>query len=251
MSAYSGIHFSISTLRMEVESIGSLAKDFLELESHQVLASWSADLTAIGNQATTSSFPWTISEDRPLRTKKTEGFEPNRRKVKQSVWGELAFIWELGRVSTNKRKEGAHLLCLNGKASTKVKIFTEKEGAKSMVAQWQIEVGSHDSPGWHFHVGLCQESDEGHFPKWLSVPRVPGLLVAPTDALDFLLGELFQEEWKKTVSNDLFPNVELGKAQKSRIQGMSKWHSSELASGNGSAWNRLKRGKPSADIFIS
>lgn len=251
MSAYTGVHFSLPTLKTEVESIGLLAKDFLERESHTVLASWASDLATIGNQATTKLFHWTISEERPLRTKKTEGFEPNSRKVKQSVWGELSFIWEIGRVSTNKKKVEALLLCLNGRASTKVKILTENEGEKSVIAQWQIEVGSHDSPGWHFHVGLCSGSDDGRFPKWLTVPRVPGLLVAPTDALDFLLGELFQDEWKKTVSSDLFQNVELGKAQKTRIQGMSKWHSSELLSGNGSAWNRLKRSRPNAGIFVS
>jgi hypothetical protein len=250
MSAYKGVHFPLASLKTEVESLCVLAKDFLELESHPVLASWVADLTSVGNQPSTKALTWQISGDRPLRTKKTEGFEPNRRKVKQPVWGELTFTWQINRDSTDKKKPESRLLCLNGLASTRVKIFTDEAAGKALIAQWQVEVGSIDSPGWHFHVGLCSENDGGHFPKWLSVPRVPGLLVAPTDALDFLLGELFQDSWKQTVSSDIFQNVELGKAQNSRIQGMSTWHSLESKSGNGSAWNRLKLSKPGVGIFL-
>lgn len=251
MSGYKGVHFSVSSLKAEVESLSLLAKEFLELESHPVLSSWAADLTTVGNQPSTKPVTWQIAEDRPLRTIKTEGFEPKGRRAKQPVWGELTFTWQMNRVSTDKRKPESRLLCLNGLASTKVKIFTEEAGAKMLIAQWQVEVGSSDSPGWHFHVGLCTENDGGHFPKWLSVPRVPGLLVAPTDVLDFLLGELFQNGWKQKVSSDIYQNVELGKAQNCRIQAMSTWHSSESKAGNGSAWTRLKLSKPNAEIFLS
>lgn len=251
MSDYCGVHFSLPTLKTEVDCLGSLARDFLDVESHSVLGSWSADLSTIGNRDTTKPALWKISPERPIRTKQTKQFEPNGRKVQQSVWGELSFVWEVARVSTDTRKKERTLICLNGKASTKVRIYTQIDDAKTCIAQWQVEIGSHDSPGWHFHVGLCREENDGHFPKWLSVPRMPGLLVAPTDALDFMLGELFQDDWKKQVSNEKFENVELGKAQKSRIYGMSKWHTAELEAGNGSAWNRLKRSQPRADIFTS
>ena len=250
MTSYKGIHFPVASLKTEVENLAQLAKDFLALESHPVLASWGADLRTIGNRPSTKPAVWQIAQERPLRTIMTEGFEPNGRKAQQAVWGELTFKWSVNRVSIDNRNHDSGLLCLNGLASTKIKVFTFENGLKTLIAQFQVEVGDSKSPGWHFHVGLCTDNANGHFPKWLSVPRVPGMLVAPTDALDFMLGELFQDEWKKKVSSDTFQNVQLGKAQNNRIQGMAKWQSEEIKSGNGSAWNRLKLSKPNAQIFL-
>jgi hypothetical protein len=254
MSGYSGLHFPIAKLRAEIECLGKLAKPFLDTGSEAIIGDWKSALTNIETVRSTASHDWQIAEATPLKTIKTRGYEPVGRKVKCEVWGELSFVWSVHRVSLTK-KESKGLLCLDGRASTKVRICREFGGRNVVLAQWQVEVGSHDSPGWHFHVGLCNESevaDDARFPKWLSVPRVPGLLVAPTDALDFLLGELFQDDWKAAVSNDGYDNVILGAAQKNRIQKMAEWHTTESQkAGHGSAWNQLKHRQPPAGIFLT
>lgn len=248
MSGYQGLHFSIAGLKSEIQCLSMLAKPFLEPVTHPILSSWESDLVAIETSNTTGTSFWQISPTKPLRTKKTRGYEPSPKTGGYDVWGELSFVWAVNRVSTTKPKL-RDLLCLNGLASTRVKILREENGATETVGQWQVEIGDHQSPGWHFHVGLCREVQASPFPKWLPVPRVPGLLVTPMDALDFLLGEIFQDAWKETVSTDLYQNVTLGRAQTNRILHMCAWQSEQAADGKGSAWNRLKHRRPDAGLF--
>jgi len=248
MSGYQGLHFSISSLKSEIQCLSGLAKPFLEPETHRVLAGWESGLAAIEASNTSATSFWQISADMPLRTRKTRGFEPAPKKGGHDIWGELSFVWTVNRVSVSNRKL-RDLICLNGLASTRVRIFRDFDGGPKVIGQWQVEVGDHQSPGWHFHVGLCRDGNEVPFPKWLCVPRIPGVLIAPTDALDFLLGELFQDAWRKTVSTDHYQNVTLGKAQSNRIQRLSAWQSEQAADGKGSAWNRLKHRRPASTLF--
>jgi len=132
-----------------------------------------------------------------------------------------------------------------------MRICESVDGETRILAQWQVEVGVADSPGWHFHVGLCGEGDAVPFPHWLPVPRVPGVLILPTDALDFLLGEVFQAEWAAKVSKDSYETQLLGNAQRTRIEKWCGWQAGLAASGHGSRWSRLKHGKPPADLFLS
>jgi hypothetical protein len=246
---YTGIHFEFSRLRDEVQCVSRLAKPFLLRDCHHLLSGWESDLVSIASSRTVSQVGWQISEANPLRTKVTRGYEPAARQGAHEVWGELSFLWEVRRVSLTDRDTKGRI-CLSGNASTKVRICKQSQGARSVLAQWQIEVGTHDSPGWHFHVGLCGEGDDLPFPHWLSVPRVPGLMILPSDAVDFLLGELFQTDWQQTVSKDCYETAKLGRYQSDRINRLGAWHTKALGSGGGSAWNRLKHCKPHEEIFV-
>ena len=52
-------------------------------------------------------------------------------------------------------------------------------------------------PGCFFHASILGESKiEGDlFPKSLSVPRFPSIFFTPVGVMEFVLGELFQQEW--------------------------------------------------------
>jgi hypothetical protein len=126
-----------------------------------------------------------------------------------------------------------------------------KDNDDCILLQWQFEVGAKDSPGCHFHVGLSMDRDDPPAPKWLPVPRLPGLLFLPTDALDFLLGELFQVSWRKTVSEDSDASRGWGNEQTVRLQRLLTWQTREVNAGSGSAWNRLKHRQPERKLFVS
>jgi len=249
VSGYTGLHFRFSALRAEIASLSKLAKPFIDVSCQYLLDSWSSDLQSIESTNSTATSSWRISESTPIRTRTTREYEPAGREGGHDVWGELTFIWKVNRVSTNNRATKGHM-CLSGNASTKIKICETVDGNPKVLAQWQIEVGAADSPGWHFHVGLCGEADEAPFPHWLPVPRVPGVLILPTDGLDFLLGELFQVQWRESVLKDSYETQQLGTAQLDRIKKFCSWQSGQVDSGHGSRWNRLKHCKPPADLFL-
>jgi hypothetical protein len=140
------------------------------------------------------------------------------------------------------------MFCLNGMASTKIRILSEgSDETDAPVAQWQFEVGDHQSPGCHFHVGVGSFAETtGSIP----VPRLPSILVTPIDALDFLLGEIFQVRWKKVVNQETsFVRTWAGH-QKERLSRLLEWKQDQIKKSSGSAWNFLKHSRPHAKTFL-
>lgn len=197
-------------------------------------------LKAIEGDNHTNQVTWQIPQQTPLKTIPTSEFEPGGNGG-DPVWGELSFAWEISRVSTTDALTSRHL-CLSGNASTQVRIRRMVDGQPHTLTQWQIEVGAANSPGWHFHTGIA-----GEFP----VPRVPGVLVLPTDGLDFLLGEIFQDSWRAKVAKDSPETRFVGKHQRERFGRWCRWQETSLRESHGSCWSWLKHIKPPADLFMA
>jgi hypothetical protein len=72
-------------------------------------------------------------------------------------------------------------------------------------------------------------------------------------ALEFLLGELFQDRWAERVSNDS-KEVQFWRSTqvKSLVQ-LLEWKRKRIESGVGSPWMALKRAKPEAadGLFVA
>jgi hypothetical protein len=236
---YDGIHFKFATLRSELSNLAKMAKPYLERDCRGFLDDCLSDLQSIESSQHTEEKPWQIRETSPLRTVLTDGYELGCRGG-DMVWGELCFVWGVKRVSTTDQVTRKHL-CLSGNASTKISICRKVDGQRKVLVQWQIEVGAANSPGWHFHVGIG-----GGFP----VPRVPGMLVLPTDGLDFLLGELFQDAWRAKVSKDSPETQVVGNFQVDRLDRWCKWQAEQIHMSHGSCWSRLKYAKPPKEIFL-
>jgi hypothetical protein len=124
------------------------------------------------------------------------------------------------------------------------------EKVQTEVARWCFEVGDDNSPGCHFHVQV-KASEEGHlFPPSLSVPRLPGMLVTPIDAADFLLGELFQEEWTRHLAKETDNLRRWSRCQRRRLSNVLGWQREEVSRSSGAAWMALKRAKPARDRLL-
>jgi hypothetical protein len=193
------------------------------------------------------SWKWAIPEDDPIRTLSTEEYEPGDRRGGFSVFGELSTVWEIGLKGPAKSLR--QVICLNGIASTKVKIYRGRADRSDLqLAQWQFEVGDGQSPGCHFHIGIGRFGDET---ASLPVPRLPSLLLTPIDALDFLLGEIFQARWKEAVNRETPPMQVWAEQQRTRLYRLLKWKQEQIGQSGGSAWNYLKHQRPSAQILLT
>jgi hypothetical protein len=165
----------------------------------------------------------------------------------------LAFKWQVLRVRPKKHKSPAEQFELVGIASTVVRVVqVDSEGAdRDEIAMWRTEVGDAQSPGCHFHVQIRGENEELPFPKSLSVPRLPTCLTTPMAAMEFMLGELFQERWRERVSAQTNVLNAWRSIQVSRMEKLFEWHLKEIRDSHTSPWLALKGAKPQRNIFVS
>jgi hypothetical protein len=163
----------------------------------------------------------------------------------RSVYGTLSFVWDIVHTDKGKRKQGTFDLL--GEATTGISIHEPND---EPIAQWQFEVGDSSSPGCHFHASVNQRDQDGLFPKWLKIPRLPGLLVSPFDGLDFLLGELFPKRWPKRVSETSDVRNSWATSQTHRILRILQWQQEMVKKRSfGTPWISLKKEKPPLDIL--
>ncbi len=115
---------------------------------------------------------------------------------------------------------------------------------------WRMEIADDASPGCYFHVQVLGEEDRPPFPKSLSVPRLPGFFVTPPFVLEFVLGELFQDEWKREAVRESDSLKMWRPIQLKRLANFLRWQRDKLRDSQGSPWVVLKSLQPDANLFI-
>jgi len=240
-------------MEKEIDNMNRLSSRFLELESsQQVIPTWRGQLSTFRCAPAGSSMFWKIAEDFPIQTKVSDGeYEPGDRHGALMVYGRVSGVWEI-QLPNEVKKKGASSkdFVLLGLASTKVSIWDALEEPHKEIARWTIEVGDKVSPGSHFHTQIDLDDADNKFPKALSVPRLPGILHTPMDALEFVLGELFQTDWYEHSSQGNNEVNAWASCQRSRITNLLSWQTKTLQSTGGSPWTMLKRRKPDIDMLM-
>ena len=253
---YQGIQFSFTEMLHEIDGMRELAKPFLEEASfYQVIPAWRRDLANFKNapHPNGAQMFWQIPEKDPIQTKVSEGeYEPDDRRGAHDVFGRISGIWDIRKFNAKGKKKNFRSpnFILFGIASTKISVWSQKrDNIPKELARWTVEIGSASSPGCHFHTQIDLDDQDNKFPKSLSVPRLPGVLHTPMDALDFLLGELFQDKWYQQASRQSDPVQTWANCQRTRLVRLLGWQSQKLSAASGSPWTMLKRQKPELDIF--
>lgn len=243
---YAGIEFSYSDMLDDIDRMVFLAEAFLSTDSLDALKSCGSLLESIRNSRTGRRHFWEIGESWPLVTIESEGaYRSGGEGSGITVFGQLCFRWEIENPDAGrKRQQNFHLV---GEATTSLKIFQFDDS--QLVAQWQVEAGDASSPGCHFHSGINQYGSSGLFPEWLKVPRLPGLLVTPMDALEFLLGELFQDRWPQNVSKESDFRNAWAKGQRGRFERILAWKLKSVREATSTPWMALKKQKPELGIL--
>ena len=247
------LHFRFADMERDIICMQKIAKDFIEEQSfYNVINPWLNTLKYFKTNSYGTELNWEISIANPIRTKKCLGTYMPGGKGKHTVVGTVSAIWQIQIADNKVLKKGKEreYFAVTGKASTRVCILEyAQEGTPRELARWKFDIGNTDSPGCHFHTQILGEDDDCQFPKSLDVPRLPTILVTPMDALEFLLAELFQEEWAREVATQ---SADLGmwsRAQKNRLIRLLDWQKSKISEAAGSPWTYLKGRKPHAHLL--
>lgn len=232
------VRFNSKALASEIRSFGGLSKGYWEVttEAWDVLA---REVKRIGVTSSATPLRWEVPCDAPLVTRASRDYD---RSPGREVRGVMSFVWELQR----SQKDVVEVV---GLASTKV-VFRDEEDGKEIVA-WDFDIGSPGSPGACFHAQVVPEQTHPAYSSPLSVPRLHSLVTTPVDAADFVLCELFQEEWKAKTAMLSADQQNVRKYQQGRLRSLLEWKRSMVAGAEGgSVWAALKRAYPSGDEFL-
>jgi hypothetical protein len=246
----SELEFYFTEFLAELQAIEQLAAPFIRTGSESILRGLASDLKNIRDSNSDRTFDWTIPQTSPLRTITSPGsYEKHPRRGSDHVLAEISFIWEIRRLRT-KRKENPKFQ-LAGKASSRIRLCRDAGQERFYeVGLWKMDVADAYSPGCHFHVQVLGERRRKPFPKSISVPRFPIFLATPMGALDFVLGEVFQDEWARRVARDSGEQKMWNRIQALRFTRLSDWHKEIVKNEGGSPWIAIKNSKPSPQLFL-
>jgi len=247
------LEFHFSELIEEVNAMARMANRFVTADSQLVFEELVRSLSGIQAARTERVFQWEIRRDHPIRTVRSAGEYERDGGGGHTVYAEITSIWQIAPIAPRRRAHPWQKFVLAGLASSVVRILAEgKHGAREL-AMWRMEIADDQGPGCYFHVQLRGEGPEPPFPKSMSVPRLPTLPVTPVAALEFVLGELFQDRWGPEGLAREDDNLRRWRAiQTKRLERFLAWQQAEVQRDGalGSPWIRLKRLKPEAGLFI-
>ncbi len=248
------LHFLFDEFLQEIDSMQRIAAPFLAAEAGAALGALRSTLKDIRTLPPNTPGVWNIPEYMPLRTSTTRGYEPGAGGAEEVV-GEITSSWTISPWTDKPQKKGSliRVFCLCGKASIRVRIVraNRTNGEPTELAMWRMELGAGDSPGCFFHVQVLGQKQEPPFPASLSVPRLPALAFTPMAALEFLLGELFQDAWREQSARETDPMNIWKSIQRDRLQNLLAWKMDKIKTCTGSPWTALKNAKPEeSDMFL-
>jgi hypothetical protein len=248
----SELEFDFQDTIAEVDALQKIIGPFCQPASLAVLQELSSTLQSIRDTASDADFNWGIRESRPFLTAVSRGaYQPDDQGA-LNVFAEITSTWTIRRLRPRKRSHRAATFLLTGNASTRVRFHREgsQQAPVAELAMWRAEVGDAASPGCHFHVQVAGDSADPPFPKSLDVPRLPGLLVTPPSVVEYVVGELFQEQWLKHIAGrgaDLNRWVPI---QQRRLGAVLGWQLDVVKKAAGSPWGTLKKAKPHPELFV-
>lgn len=244
-----GLRFPVRELCAESEALREIAAGFCEDDGP--LRSLGDQLERIGERSCRREYALRL---RPLLTKPTREYEGAGRSGGQEIYARIRGKWILRPVG---RKGPKRLVAFAGVASAVAGLWPsecqwqESQDTSKRLAMWRIEIGAHDSPGCYFHCQVLGDRDEPPFPKGIPIPRLPSPFVTPASAVEFVLGELFQERWARAASGATSNHKWWRTIQEKRWERLMDWQRESLSGGESSPWMRLKAAKPPRELFVS
>lgn len=255
------LRFEYKSVVDELNIIAELAAPFLAPGAAQQLAAFQSNLTQHQkNGSRLSAWTWEIHEDVPIQTRASAGeYEPDS-KGGHHVYASIDGKWEIKTVDPGKRSREPKEFDLLGGASIRVRLReTRKIGVPHaprskndrLLGLWRMELGDASSPGCHFHIQVLGQRSRGPFPSSLPVPRLPSLFVTPAAAIEYVLGELFQDKWLQRVQAQGPQFARWANLQRPIFERLLEWQLSCVRDNSmPSPWTQLKRAKPPQSLFM-
>ena len=151
----------------------------------------------------------------------------------------LTTTWSIAGCGDRKR------IRTTGNVSTVVTLASEARD----LGVFRMELGAADNPGCYFHTDIEQQRPaDGRWPGWLDVPRFPTFVPTPAAVLEFVLAELWQEEWPRRLqAADTTNWIQIHRRRWRTLLG---WQQDQINSVDLSTWLQLKRAIPDADAQV-
>lgn len=165
----------------------------------------------------------------------------------RSLSGKLEFKWMIEPCGLpNRRQPLARPFALR---NSSIRIAFRDLSLGISVACWDFDIGDHQSPGCHVHAKFAPiQQEERAALSDVDVPRLPSIILTPMDAIDFMVGELWQEEWLRISAGTSVELKAWRQYPKRRLLKLLEWYLGEVRDAQGAPWNHLKRAKP--DRFL-
>lgn len=238
-----GLRFLLTQLLRETRALKTMGHRFFDPRTTWVLDQFMRDLTSIGRAREATNY---ILELRCLHTKPSRGYEPGCRRGNRDIYAVVSGVWKLRPLGQAPRRK----IEFCGIASTRIELYESHESNPLRLAMWRLELGAEDSPGCYVHAQILGDSDRPPFPNSVSIPRFPSIFVTPMSAVEFVLGELFQDEWAMATATNARDAPYWRALQRCRLQSLLTWYQRELRHTDSSPWMKLKSAKPDVDLFV-
>ena len=246
--------FSFQEMLDEIQAMSRIGADFLTAQTQQVvIPNLVTALESVRTAQQGQASPWSVGIARPIRTIDSEGeYESGERRGAHTVFGDLTFVWDIYCPRENRpRRQPQKNFVLSGLSSTRMRIFERvNEGGERELAMWRFEVGTDAAPGCHFHAQIEGQRVDPPYPRSLSVPRLPAMLITPMAALEFLLAEIFQSRWQRHAAAETAEMQRWRPIQKQRFKRLFAWQTERIDQCLGSPWTAFKAYKPPAELFV-
>lgn len=245
------LRFAFQEMLNEIQAFSGLAEEFIAPSSREVLTQFRQKLEGYRNSPTKDPFVWEIPEANPLTTISTKGYEPGRSGQKGIV-GQISTIWEIKRDPPPKKSMPSKSFALIGLASTRIRLrfVDNSDQPAEEIGMWRMELGGEGAPGCFFHSQILGEAEDPPFPRMLSVPRLPIIAMSLSSVAEFVLGELFQDDWARCASLQVPQLKQWASIQKERFSRLLNWKLGVLQGSSGSPWPSLKAAQPDDGLFI-
>lgn len=252
-----GLVFHFDDMQREVADFSALAKRFLDPSAETCLKVFADQLGIIRQKAPLAStqpgvsgkkYRWEIPANQALRTKPSRGYEKGKRKGGPEIYARITSVWDISPEPRKSNHDVSKHFHLTGNASVRVE-WVDVGDDKSM-GSWRMEIADDASPGPFFHTQILGDQPHPPFPQSVTVPRLPCMASTPMAVLEFVLGELFQDEWEKHSMNPS-PQMESWRAiQRHRFLNLLAWQKELLKDCMMPPWTVLKTARPSPDLLL-
>lgn len=229
----SGIVLGLNDLRTETVALCDVAAPLLDISTRHQLRNAVTQLDNMRHSAAPSAPRlWSIPEDHPLLTIPSHGqYRPGGGGT-LNVVGEISFEWSVTPQKA-RRGKGNIAIEVTGAASTRVRIRDVDTGEE--LGMWRMEIGTRDAPGSVFHIQIRGQDKSLPFPDDLRVPRFPTFVPTPATVTEFVLSELFQDDWAREFAQSQYHKNDWVEVQRERMTSWLNLQSQELARARGNS----------------
>jgi hypothetical protein len=229
---------SYADFAKELTSFAALASQFLERGAREILTKAQRELaTSAGSVGVPTT--WEIPTTTPVRTALSSIYHRgSAARNAPELRATMSCIWRI-------TPQSARDFRLDGMASTRIRI---EDADAQEIARYNFDIATMPAPGCALHVQVASRRDDPPFPKWLPVPRFSVCLPTPVATLEFILGELFHDEWARQLEKRQAPQEIWSAIQRQRWESWLAWQQAVVKTGR-SPWLALKSAVPPEQSF--